>query len=354
MFQSARVKLTAWYLLIIFCIIAVFSIVIYRFLAMEVEQFDRAQRFRIERRLGQQLPPTLQFTNPELVEEAKQHIFFTLLALDATLLAMSGILSYFLAGKTLAPIQTMIDEQHRFTSDASHELRTPLTSLKTTFEVYLRNKKPTIADAQTVMKESVEEVNKLQSLSESLLQLAHHQNPNGLPFEPLGLSAVVTAAIKKIQPLAKKKKQRIDVSTPHLTIEGNKEHLTDLLVALLDNAVKYSPPGKTIRVEAAQTDGSVQIRVIDHGVGIAKEDIPHIFNRFYRADSARTKTTATGYGLGLAIVKSLVTAHHGTISVKSILNIGTTFVVKLPTKQTKPHKNTSFFSSLSEKLTTVL
>jgi two-component system, OmpR family, sensor histidine kinase CiaH len=236
-----------------------------------------------------------------------------------------------LAGRTLKPIADMVDEQNRFISDSSHELRTPLTSLKSAMEVSMRDKKLNIKDAKTLISESIEEVNKLQSLSDSLLQLAQYQKPKTtIEFTKISLNEVVTSAMHKIEPLAKNKSITIQLNSPQITIKGNAYGLIDLCVIILDNAIKYSPNDGKISITTLEKDGVASISIRDEGQGIAQKDIPHIFDRFYRTDSARSKHSTNGYGLGLSIAKKIVETHNGSIHVVSKIGSGSTFTVKLP------------------------
>src|SRR3990167_9179975 len=296
MFNNARIKLTAWYLLIIMLISMAFSLVIYRVLTGEFERFERLYRFRIERRFSQgNIPPP-------------------------GILIISGGLGYLLAGRTLRPIKEMMDEQNRFISDASHELRTPLTSLKTAMEVTLRDKKLSLQKSKKLISENIAEVNKLQSLSDQLLRLAQYEKPNGnLKFEKVSLVKIIEEAVRKIAPLAKQKQISIKKDLKEIEINGNKDSLIDLFVILLDNAVKYSASQKIIEIKTEKTDGYVMASVKDQGIGVSEKDLPHIFDRFFRADSARSKNKTDGYGLGLSIAKKIVEAHRGTISAESKL-----------------------------------
>jgi two-component system, OmpR family, sensor histidine kinase CiaH len=332
MFTKTRIKLTLWYLLIIMLVSSMFSVVIYRMLSSEIERFDQLQRTRIERRMPETVPPFhIPEMTPELLTETKQRIFFMLAFVNCGIFVFAGLLGYVLAGKTLAPISEMMDEQNRFISDASHELRTPLTSLKSAFEVFLRSRTPTIAEAKTVVSESIEEVNKLQSLSESLLNLAQYEKPNGsMQFETINLSTVLKEAIKRVESEAKQKSIRVSTSLQNITIQGNSYGLTDLFTILLDNAIKYSSVKGTIHIQMKKTDRTVEVAIKDNGIGISETDIPHIFNRFYRADNARSKNQAEGYGLGLSIAQKIVSIHNGTIHVTSNIGKGSTFVVHLP------------------------
>jgi signal transduction histidine kinase len=252
-------------------------------------------------------------------------------------LAILGISTgggWFLAGKTLKPIKEMVDEQGRFITDASHELRTPLTSLKTEIEVNLRDKKLTLEEAKKLLKSNLEEVNSLQSLSDGLIKLTQYQKgSNGLIFTEVTLSSISKEAIKKIESLAQNKKIEIVNKISDLKIQGDKQTLIELLVIFLDNAIKYSSSQTKIKLNTEKTDHHVSLSINDEGIGIEKKDLPHLFDRFYQSNQARTKSPTMGYGLGLSIAKQIVDKHHGLIRVQSRLGKGTTFIVQLPYKQ---------------------
>mgnify|MGYP001583433863 FL=1 len=342
MFKKARVKLTLWYLVIIMLISLSFSFVIFSVSTHEVDRFSRAQRLRIERRLNgetiflpeerfRNFPPPAINLDRELLEETGRRLGLVLLIINGGIFILAGGLAYFLAGRTLKPIREMVDEQNRFVTDASHEFRTPLTAIKTSLEVGLRDKNLTIKEARTLIRESIDEVNKLQSLSDRLLQLAQYQTQSPpFAFEQVSISAIVDPALRQIEPLARLKKITIINKTDDLKITGHPESLSDLLVILLDNAVKYSSAEKTVEISAKKTEKTVQIKVIDQGMGIEDKDMPKLFNRFYRADTTRTKTDRSGYGLGLAIAKRIVENHFGKITVESQPGKGSIFTVSLP------------------------
>lgn len=306
MFYKARIKLTAWYLMIIMIVSGLFSAVIYRVQTSEIERFNRVQLQRI------QFGFRIQLTNPDLIEESKDRIRLTLIFVNLAILIVSGIGGYILAGITLAPIKAMLDDQQRFVADASHELRTPLTSLKTAFEVFLRGHKIQ-APTKSLIVESITEVDKLQSLTSMLLRLSKTKKI----YEKVVLKKIILQAASKISPEAKTTLQNVEINGDPLALE-------ELMVILLDNAVKYSPNQKDIKISLKKLAGKVTIGVSDRGLGIAQKDLPHIFDRFYRGDKARS---AGGFGLGLSIAKKIVEEHHGTISVTSKINFGTTVQV---------------------------
>lgn len=342
MFRSARLKLTAWYLLIIMAISIAFSAVIYYGATQEFDRILRMQRYRIEHpeyhvRIVPGLPwqiekePELPEPDPQVIAEAKLRVLESLIGVNLIILIFSTLAGYFLAGRTLKPIQEMVDEQNRFITDASHELNTPLTSLRTAIEVNLRKKDLTLPDAKNVLTSNLEEVENLQVLSDELIKLSKYQKPReAVLSEKIVLDEIILQAKEKVGTLAQNKEMQFALQVPQLKMVGDKKSLTDLFVILFDNAIKYSPKGKTVTVKAKQIDGHVSITVADKGRGIPAEDLPHIFDRFYRADKSRTKQEVPGYGLGLSIAKRVVTLHNGTIQAASTVGKGSTFTIMLP------------------------
>lgn len=342
MFHSARIKLTAWYLLIIMLISVAFSAAIYRVLTNELEQFARMQRIRMERErrlyYGGVLPSVPSqdriVPDPELIEEVKDHLKIILLVINGTILIIAGGIGYFLAGRTLKPIKDMVDEQKRFIADASHEFRTPLTALKTNIEVTLMDKKFTTHEAKRVLEESLTDINQLQSLSDAMLRLAQYQQSSTIQqFKTISLTEILNESIKRVSQIAKQKHIKIDAAVEEQNIVGDDRSLVELLVILLDNAIKYSPQDSAVTISSKKSDAHVILQIADQGVGIEEKDMPHIFDRFYRADKSRTKSDMPGYGLGLSIAKQIVRSHHGSIEVKSKIKNGTTFIISLPKKQ---------------------
>lgn len=270
--------------------------------------------------------------SPEVLEEAKDRIVLMLIIINLGILGLSGVAGYLLAGLTLKPIKNMVDEQNRFITDASHELRTPLTSLKSEIEVNLRDKKLSIKDARKLLESNLEEVNNLQYLSDNLIKLAQNHQTNGVNFINISTAEISNEAIKKVEKLAKKKSIRINKNVGDFDIEADYAGLKELLVIFLDNAIKYSPEKSEINLNIKESGSSALIEISDHGIGIEKQDLPLLFERFYRADKARSKKDTDGFGLGLSIAKQIIQKHNGSIDVKSKLNSGTTFKIKLPLK----------------------
>lgn len=352
MFFETRLKLTGWYLLIIMLISVFFSLMIYFVVSSELERgFHQAEmRMRAEE-LGLPIPKRinqrLEEMHPELrnikqkdffiedLEAAKMNLKFRLGMLNGAILIISALASYFLAGRALRPIEEAMEEQKRFVADASHELRTPLTALKTTIEVALRDKKFTIQKAKKILKSNLEDVGGLEKLTNTLLALVRQPDGNGLQMTAFKVSTAVAKAIKQVKPLVLKKKisLKTELSPRDQIIEADQTAFEELLVILLDNAVKYTPKAGIVRVITKTDREKILLKVRDTGIGISKEDIPHIFDRFFRVDSARTRTKTDGFGLGLALAKRIVVSHHGTIKVSSQVDKGTTLTLRLPLKQ---------------------
>lgn len=343
MFHSARIKLTAWYLLIIMIISLSFSAVIFNILNHEVDRFAQNQKSRIERRLSESellLPPGAALRQQirnisaldqdiDLIKDIKTRIILSLAIINSAVLAFSAVSGYILAGKTLNPIKQMLDEQSRFISDSSHELRTPLTALRTELEVALRNKKISLQELKKILKSNLSDVLSLQKLSDNLIKLAQYEKGNHIEFQKASLKEITHQAIKKVSVLAKKKKIKISSQIINTQIYCEKESLIELLTILLDNAIKYSSPKSKVKLTSQKQAKQIIIKVADQGIGINSKDLPHIFDRFYRASSSRNKEKANGYGLGLSIAQKIVEKHKGKISVNSSPK-GSIFTISLP------------------------
>ncbi|MCL6558200.1 MAG: HAMP domain-containing histidine kinase, partial [Firmicutes bacterium] len=330
-----------------------FSLVAYSGLTFEVRRglALQALRARIEREKAQ-MPDQDSFSppfvggrpglrarslfDPQVFEETKRRIALQLVFINLGLLTLSGFAGYFLAGRTLKPIEEMLNEQKRFTADASHELRTPLTAMKTEIEVALRDPSFDIGQAKDLLQSNLEEIEKLQRLSDNLLTLSQYEKDrDSRNFEEVALVDVFSEAVKKIQPLAEAKGIQILSELQNISLEADKTGLVQLFTIFLDNAVKYSPENAKVNVGATARKNKAVITVQDSGIGIRAGELPYIFNRFYRADASRTKSQVQGYGLGLAIAKAIIDSHGGKVEVKSAPGKGTTFTVFLPLRQPK-------------------
>lgn len=328
MFQSAALRLTLWYLALAMLLALFFSIVLYRVSTLELDRNLKRQELLLhelpegvgsrflERRIGQ-------------LEESKHHLLVTLGQFNVIILALSGLMSYLLAKRTLLPIQAALDREKQFTADASHELRTPLAAMKTELEVALRDKRLTLAESKKLHASTLEEIERMADLVDSLLKLARHEHSQ-LAFQRLAIADLAREALERVRKQAESRQITLHEQLSDATILGDRQSLVELFVILLDNAIKYSSEGKQIWFAIKHRGQQITIEVRDEGPGIHPDDVPYIFDRFYRADPSRNHTKTSGFGLGLAIAKQIVTLHAGQITVQSELGKGTRFTILLP------------------------
>jgi heavy metal sensor kinase len=219
----------------------------------------------------------------------------------------------------------------RFTADASHELRTPLAVMRTTAEVALRG--PSAGgDHAEALEQIVVEIDRMSHLVENLLMIAKADSGEAqLQRRPVDVLAAVTEACEQARVLARVKGVELSIRLPEraVSIMGDAHALRRLFLILLDNAVKYTPGGGRCEVIVAADATEVVGTVTDTGMGISDDDLPHVFDRFYRVDRARSRAQG-GAGLGLAIGRWIAEAHGGVIAVDSELDRGSSFEVRLP------------------------
>jgi heavy metal sensor kinase len=301
-------------------------------------------------------------------EESLDYLRTVLFIGTGLLSLLAGFAGYFLAGRALAPIDEITDTARRistkdlsarldlpdtgdevsrlantfdemlgriesgfvrerqFTSDASHELRTPLTAMKTILNVMRDGERPA-QEYREALDDLAEETDRLQGLVENLLQLARGEKGLKLQKEEIDLSLLIVDVADSLRPLADNKHLMLTCELPpSLVLSGDTDQLIRLIVNLLDNAIKYTEQG-SITLSARETDAEAIFEVADTGIGILPEHLPHVFERLYTVDAARS---SGGAGLGLSIARQIVQAHGGRIEVQSEVGNGTRFTVYLP------------------------
>ncbi|MCL6639573.1 MAG: sensor histidine kinase [Firmicutes bacterium] len=220
-------------------------------------------------------------------------------------------------------------EQRRFVADASHELRTPLTTIRGNVELLQRMGDADPATRAEALADIAGEAERMSRLIADLLALARADAGLKLKKDGVSLYSLLTGISRRGAVLAGGVAFRAGDFTPlrEAMVVGDADYLKQLLLILMDNAFKYTPPGGEVRLEARSGGQYVEISVCDNGAGIAESDLPHIFKRFYRADVARA---GSGTGLGLAIARWIAEEHGGSIEVQSRLGEGSVFTVRLP------------------------
>ncbi|MBU6389639.1 HAMP domain-containing histidine kinase [Patescibacteria group bacterium] len=335
MFQKAVLRLTLWYLAVITLLSVAFTVALYQVSTRELNTLEQRQQTVQQSIIQLQLPPSFTALNQqriEQIEESKQNIAINLAYFNIVIILAGGAISYFLAKQTLQPIEESVEAQNRFTADASHELRTPLTVMRTEIEVALRDGNFNLEESKQLHESTLEEIGKLETLTNNLLQLSKQDSASQrAAFRLCALEDIAAEGVNRVKPQLKKHRDTVETHLERGEVLGDPWSLAELVAILLDNAIKYSPEKSVITLATQVEHQHAVITVADRGIGISPEDMPHIFDRFYRADLSRTKgKQRDGYGLGLSLAKKIADTHHGVIEVHSTLGSGSTFTVRLP------------------------
>ena len=266
------------------------------------------------------------------------HFLSTLLSIlvGASLLALllAVLAGYFYAGRALVPIrasmtrrEAALNRQREFAANASHELRTPLTVIGASVEDLKRNRRSRVADVGEALEDIDAEVKHMTALVEDLLLLARTDS-GVVQVEkiPLDLADIAVEAVSMLTSVAEEKQVRLELDPLPVFVPGDPLRLRQLVTILTDNAIKHTPPGSTVRVHVHPDSGAAILRVDDEGPGVREDDLPRLFERFWRADDA----PAGGTGLGLSIAKWIVEQHGGVIGVYNRSEGGATFWARLP------------------------
>jgi len=262
------------------------------------------------------------------IHDIRTQLLQRLIMINTGVMVVGVLFSFYLARKTLEPIEAAMEAQSRFSSDASHELRTPITALRVRNEVALYNPNLALDDAKKIIQDSIDQAIRLEQISEGLLRLS--QNDQSLAKSPVKIKEAANEAVLQLQQAAQVKHITVHQVMPGTIVMADAQSLVQVLTILIDNAIKYSPEDSVIDVEAGTEGRYGVIHVRDHGPGISNADLPHIFDRFYRADYARAKHGKRGYGLGLAIAQKIIEQNNGKLTVASTVGKGSTFTVRLP------------------------
>ncbi len=331
MFRSAVIRLTSWYILILMSISLLFSLTIYNVTTAEIRDRLSDLQVKLEQRgLGSVVIPKPNFFTSfeqDQYSSAERSIFLTLLYVNLIILSGGGALCHILARRSMASIERAHEAQSRFTSDASHEMRTPLAAMKAELEVALRAKKLTMSEMREILESNLEEVDKLASMSQTLLHLSRLDYVN-LDIKRIDMHKTTAEIIQKYD----KNANRIHIDLPQspLYIQGNQASIDELITILVDNALKYSTERTKINATLMKKGKNILFVISNEGKNIPADKLPHIFKRFYRVDASRN---TQGTGLGLALAKEIVNLHGGNITASSTPGKRTIFTVSLPAKK---------------------
>jgi signal transduction histidine kinase len=317
MFLKARLRLTFFYVAVIAFLMAIFSIALYYGLTQNIQEGVDGE-FSSEQSQATFVANT--------ANKLQNEIFL----IDGCVILLVGGLGFWLAGKTLQPIQETLDSQKRFIADASHELRTPLAIMKTSLEVALKDKAQT-SDNPQVLASNLEEVERMNRIVEDLLVLSRiDSNQERLQFLKTDISGLLAQSVEKMQAYAGNKNVKLGMDSEQpIHVLGDPHKLKQVFFNLLKNAIDYSNDRGEVNVDVRKAANKAIIVIEDNGIGISPEDMPHVFERFYRVDKSRSRKQG-GSGLGLSIVKWIIQEHCGTISLQSFPGQGTTITISLP------------------------
>jgi two-component system sensor histidine kinase CiaH len=313
-FFRARLNLTLLYVLIVALIVLGFSLFLYQNIGHNLKD-ARDDDF------AGAVP------RQHFVDNTLESIQYEIFVADLFILITTAGLSFVLAGKTLEPIQRGVEAQKAFAANASHELRTPLAVIRNDIEVFLRSSAKTKEIAEKMMRSNLEEVTRMSGIVEDLLLLARSDNQTPFQHKKVDLGLVVRHAVNNMSSLSGRSGiQMTYEGGDAIFIQGIQSQLERVILNILQNSVDHTKPGGSITVSLGvkKRSSGVLLSVVDTGSGITSKDLPHIFTRFYKGNSAK------GTGLGLAIVKEIVHEHGGKITVKSIENKGTTVTILMP------------------------
>jgi two-component system sensor histidine kinase CiaH len=330
LFNSARLKLTLFYLGIIMLLNIMVTLSVRLYAEHEFNRANTMQRnevrdwavrfFEFPGRRSEVVIADIQEVQSEIV---RQHLNQGLLIINLFGLGAGGLLSYWFAGRTLRPLQEAHETQARFTADASHELRTPLANMRLENEVFLRQKTFTEGDAREQISSNLEEVQRLERLSNNLLAL-HQYGEAALIRTSSDIEQVVDSAIDSIAAAATAKKVKIVQKVAPAKVRIHRESVVQLMDILLDNALKYGARGGEVTIIGEKRSSSYVLSVSDKGPGVSEQDLPHIFDRLYRGDKARS-TKVAGYGLGLALAREIANANTASLTARNNVDGGACF-----------------------------
>lgn len=287
-------------------------------------------------------PTVIQYGQSLQMERAAiNRLLVILVPVGAVALALAAIGGLYLSRRALRPARDAFDRQRAFVADASHELKTPLALIRADAEVCLRDE--TTPDQRDLMEDVLLETDRMSHVITDLLLLARlDAGAVALRREPFDLAAVLGETVARFDAGARRKGIRLQVD-PHtpLPAEGDRERSAQVLAALVDNAVKFTPAGGAVAVSGTALDGTVEVTVDDTGPGIDPSHLPRIFDRFFRAETSRTRSDGdTSTGLGLSIARELVRAQGGDLTAARALHGGARLTLVLP-RATAPLANQS-------------
>lgn len=350
--QHIRLKLTSWFVLVIMFVSALLSSWLFRAVEAELRlDYLRAER-RIQnqqqqqiinpgsmpRRMLNQMLPGLndEIEQLELFQDElnsfRQDFLRRLIWFNLLVFVSSALAGYWLAGRSIQPLVAALERERNFSSHVSHELRTPISALQTTLEVALADKQAGVRQKK-VIKESLEEVRHLDKLVNQLLKLAKNGEFSLQEINTQSsISDLLRRAKKQFALSAKKSGHKIQWQAKNIKgqIRGELSIWLEVLGAIVENALKFSPQNKPVLITIEKSAKFWQISVVDQGPGVSKAERERIFQHFYKSDYARTRGNNSGLGVGLSLARRLARSLGGDVQLAKSNDQGSRFVIFLP------------------------
>jgi len=336
-FRQARLKLTALYVFVLFIILNIFTVSL--FLVLQHEEKEHINKVELELHEEKVFFPGNDITIIEFNKSPQnfgkdefldlQHDFLKIikqwiLIIESFLLFLTGILSWFLSGKTLLPIQKKNEQEKQFLADVSHELKNPLSAIKMTVDVSKKQKNWKKWEINEIFSDIDTEISRLITITEDLLILEKAQSTS-TPSK-VDIKSLITTVSKKCNVFAKIKNIELILNISPFSTILIKKDLEKVIFNILHNSIKFSHPNSKIAISLSQK-GKIEIK--DNGIGISKKECSKIFDRFYKAENARTFRCENGSGLGLSIVKKICDRNKWHISIFSRKNKETIVTINL-------------------------
>jgi signal transduction histidine kinase len=319
-FLKARWKLSAYYAVAMFLVVLIFSLATYNLFIksisdnFEYDGLDNDESIAIEN---------------QLIDQAKDRLQNILILIDGLTIIITIAGGYYLAGRTLEPIKKTYAKQKKFVADSAHELRTPLAVMKTGAEAALSGRSGK-DDYEKLIREQLEEIDFMSVMVNDLLFLAQSDNSKKKEYEKINLSQIIRKQMELMTDYAKQKDVFLKCNfTEEYFINGSAPDIKRFLANLIKNAIDYNKPDGSVEIKLIENKKQIILKIIDTGVGISKENLLHIFDRFYKIDQSRSRNYS-GSGLGLAIVKEVADEHHGKIKIESQIGQGTQISITFP------------------------
>jgi len=335
-YKKAKWKLTGMYILVFFILLNLFTISL--FVILQKVENDYVQKTEIEWQKKQVIfskqnitvlewGNSIQVDKQEVIDLHKsflRDIRHWIVIIETILLVLAGFVSYFLAGRTLRPIQQKNELQRQFLADVSHELKNPLSALKISLEIAQKQKHWSDSEVRDMFDDLEGEVTRLTRTTEDLLVLEQSKNTREMVMRDI--TEIIHSQMILLKDFAQKRNITIDEELEKFSCKVSAQDIEKIVFNLVHNAIKFSHPNGVVEIVLSQNG---VLRIKDSGVGIDKEELPHIFDRFYKADTSRTFSDDNGSGLGLSIVKKIADSNNWKITIKSEVEKGSVFNVFL-------------------------